>query len=211
MVSEATTQESVAQEAAPAKPSATKARSKKQVAKKPARKKSAVKKNVKKRAVKKAARKKSATTKKIATKKRAAKKPAPARKSVAKKVVAKKGRPKKRKAKKQPASNGTTKAQSIRDMANELGKKARPRDIIAALAAKGISVSSPQVTMTLKAAGLRRGRRRKKVQAVLAATKPSANGNQFIVDELVKVKKLADELGGTAKLKELAAALERLM
>lgn len=190
MATETTTQHAPAP--GPVKPSAKRSKNKKLGATKPAAKKSAAK-------------------KKIVTKKRAAKKPVSPRKSVAKKVVAKKATPKGRKAKKQSASNGTTKAQSIRDMANELGKKARPRDIIAALAEKGISVSSPQVTLTLKAAGLRRGRRRKKVQGVLAATKPSVNGNLFIVDELVKVKKLADELGGTTKIKELAAALERLL
>jgi hypothetical protein len=44
-----------------------------------------------------------------------------------------------------------TKAQSIREAARELGKKARPRHIIAALAAKGIKVTSAQVSTTLKA------------------------------------------------------------
>jgi hypothetical protein len=211
MATETTTQDTAAPEPAPVKPSAKKSRSKKQVVEKPAAKKSTVKKNVKKRALKKALPKKSATKKKIATKKRAAKKPVSARESVAKKVVAKKAAAKKRKSKKQPASNGTTKAQSIRDMANSLGKNARPRDIIAALAEKGISVSSPQVTTTLKAAGLRRGRRRKKVQGMVAATNPSANGHALNITDLVKVKKLAEELGGTTKLKELATALEKLL
>jgi hypothetical protein len=115
-----------------------------------------------------------------------------------------------KKRKKAPASNGVTKAQSIRDMAKELGKKARPRDIIAALAAKGITVTSPQVTQTLKAAGLRRGRR-KKAKTGVVATKPSANGHGLDLAELLQVKKLAEQLGGPAKVKELAAALERLM
>jgi arginine repressor len=109
-----------------------------------------------------------------------------------------------------PKKNGTTKAQSIRDIAKELGKKARPRDIIAALAEKGITVTSPQVSMTLKAAGMRRGRRRRKVVAAVAVKRHSGNGHGLDINELVQVKKLADQLGGTAKLKELAAALERL-
>jgi hypothetical protein len=87
---------------------------------------------------------------------------------------------------------------------------AKHYNIIAALASKGISVSSPQVSMTLKAAGLRRGRRRKKVSSAVAAM-PSSNGNGFDINDLVKVKKLADELGGTAKLKELATALAKLV
>ena len=105
--------------------------------------------------------------------------------------MAKKTLPKKRKTKKQPASNGTTKAQAIRDAAQELGKKARPKDIIAALATKGISVSPQQVSTTLKAAGLRRGRRRRKAGKVIAAT----NGQGLNINELVQVKKLAEQLG----------------
>jgi ABC-type nitrate/sulfonate/bicarbonate transport system substrate-binding protein len=111
--------------------------------------------------------------------------------------------------KKQPAV--TNKSQSIRDAFTELGKKARPKDIIAALAARGIDVSHALVGSTLKAAGLRRGRRRRKVVAVVAARMPSANGHGFMIDELLKVKKLADELGGTDKIKELVVALEQLV
>jgi hypothetical protein len=133
-----------------------------------------------------------------------------AKKAVTKKSTAKKAAPKKRKAKKQPTANKINKSQAIRDAAKELGTKARPRHIIAALAEKGINVVSAQVSTVLKAAGLRRGRRRKRIQALLSR-KPSANGNLLIVDDLVKVKKLADDLGGTAKLKQLASALERLL
>ncbi len=57
------------------------------------------------------------------------------------------------------ASGGVNKAQAIRDTAKKLGHKVRPKDIIAALAAEGITVSSPQVSATLKAAGYRRSRR----------------------------------------------------
>ena len=106
--------------------------------------------------------------------------------------------------------NGTTKAQSIRDTAKELGKKARPRDIVAALASKGIKVAPAQVSTVLKAAGLRRGRRRRKVVAAAAAKQHSGNGRGLNINELVQVKKLAEQLGGPARLKELAAALERL-
>ena len=109
---------------------------------------------------------------------------------------------------KRTKNGGTTKAQAIRDMAKELGKKARPRDIIAALAAKRIVVTSPQVSMTLKSAGLRKGKRRRKGAAVA-----SSNGQNHSVnlDHLLKVKKLADQLGGTSQIKEAMAALERLM
>jgi hypothetical protein len=109
--------------------------------------------------------------------------------------------------KRQPKKNGVSKAQAIRDAAKEIGGKPRPRDIIAALKAKGISVSSPQVSSTLKAAGLRRGKRGRKAVKAVAAN----NGHGLDINELVQVKKLAEQLGGTARLKEVASALERLM
>ena len=108
-------------------------------------------------------------------------------------------------------SGTTSKAQSIRDMAKQLGKKSRSKDIITALAEKGITVTSPQVSTTLKAAGLRRGRRRRKVVAAVAAKQHSGNGDALDINELLQVKKLADQFGCTAKVKELVAALERLM
>jgi hypothetical protein len=118
--------------------------------------------------------------------------------------MAKKSAPQRRK--RRTASNGISKAQAIRDTAHELGKKARPRDIIAALAAKKITVSSAQVSMTLKAAGLRRRRRGRKAKAAVA----NGQVRTFIVTELVQVKKLAEKLGGADKLKELVGTLERL-
>jgi hypothetical protein len=123
--------------------------------------------------------------------------------------MAKKSVAKKRKSKKQSSSNGVTKAQAIRDMAKQLGKKARPKDIIAALVEKGIAVTSPQVSSTLKAAGLRRGKRGRKAGKAVAAS--NGQGHSFNVNELVQVKKLAEQLGGTQRVKEVATALERLM
>ena len=172
--------------------------------KKPRAKKAPAKKVVAKKATKKR------VAKKPARKKRASKKPpAAAKKSVRKKSAAKKPNSKKRKAKKQP---GTSKAQAIRDIAKELGRKARPRDIIAALAEKGIKVVSAQVSMTLKAAGMRRRRRRRKVVMAVAARQASRNGKSqaFNVDDLIQVRELAAKIGGLDKLKESVAALEKL-
>lgn len=110
--------------------------------------------------------------------------------------------------KKKPAkqSGKVNKAQAIRDAAGELGKKARPRDIIAALAAKGITVTSPQVSMTLKAAGLRKGRRKKKAVAAVQNGKSTA----LNVKDLMQVKELAIKLGGLDKLKDTIAVYEEL-
>lgn len=173
------------QEVAPSKAAAKKATSKKQGAKKS----------------------KSKNAKRKVAKKRVARKPVASKKTAAKKSVAKKAAPKKRKAKKRPATPAISKAQAIRDAANEMGKKARPKDIIAVLAAKGITVTSPQVSMTLKAAGLRRGRRRKK-QATTAVT--NGKSTTLNVADLIQVKEMAIKLGGLKRLKETIAAYEEL-
>src|SRR5262245_34940955 len=105
---------------------------------------------------------------------------------------------KKRTTRKRTDSNGTSKAQAIRDTAKELGKKARPRDIVAALAAKGITVASAQVSTTLKAAGMRRGRRRKK-EATAKEVAKNGRSHALSIADLFKVRELATKLGGTSK------------
>jgi hypothetical protein len=207
---EVTSQEKAAQEAPAAQePVIKKPAAKKPPARKTAAKTSAAKKGVAKKPAAKGIAVKKRVAKKTVPKKPTSKRPT-AMKTSARKPAAKKSASKKRKPKKQTPSNGTTKAQAIRDAFKELGKKARPRHIIAALASKGITVAPAQVSTVLKAAGLRRGRRRKRA-ATAVGPKTSANGHALNINELVKVKKLAEELGGTTKLKELAAALERLM
>lgn len=157
--------------------------------------------------------------KKKATKKRAAKTPVTAKKRLTRKSIVKK--PEAKKAAKKATKKQTdktepapkiSKAQAIRDAAGELGKKARPKQIIAALAEKGITVTSPQVSMTLKAAGLRRGRRKKKVTAAIAVQHPARNGKAqtLNIDHLVLVRELATKIGGIDRLKESVAALEKL-
>jgi len=109
----------------------------------------------------------------------------------------------KKSGRKNRTTNGTSKAQSIRDAAKELGGKVRPRDIIAALKAKGITVSSPQVSSTLKAAGWRRRRHGKR-----AAQRRSVSA--LAISDLLELKAFADRLGGLDRLNEAIAALERL-
>lgn len=204
--------EVVAIESTPAQPQPS---TKKPSAKKAVRKKPQVKRvATTKRATKKSAGKARSAKKKAA--KKTPSKVAAAKKSVAKKKTSKKAaaknRPtKKRKSKKRPAPANVNKAQAIRDAAKDIGGELRPRDIIAALAANGITVTSPQVSMTLKAAGLRKGRRKRKVAVLVAPEPSSSDGRLFDINDLLQVKQLAKELGGTAMLKELATALERLL
>ncbi len=81
---------------------------------------------------------------------------------------------------------GSSKAQAIRDEFHALGRKSRPKDVIASLAAKGIEVSSAQVS---------------NVKATLGRGKPGRKGSApangtLSLEVLVETKKLADRLGG---------------
>jgi lambda repressor-like predicted transcriptional regulator len=106
-------------------------------------------------------------------------------------------------------SNGVAqinKAQRIRDVAKSLGKKVRPRDVIAELAKEGITVSSAQVSTTLAAAGYRRKRRGKK----FAAAGNPADGNGLNLDALIAAKALVVKVGGIETAQEALSALKRL-
>jgi hypothetical protein len=106
------------------------------------------------------------------------------------------------------AAQGTvSKAQAIRDAAKKLGSKVRPKDVIAALAAEGITVSSPQVSATLKAAGYRRSRRGR------SASNGSSAGHrstEVSLEHLLAAKALADKLGGVEAAKKAIEVLTRL-
>jgi hypothetical protein len=201
------TQESAVHVASLKKPPAKRVATRKRVAKRLAAKVSLPKRAPKRRAAKPSNKKRIA--KKPRAKKRAVAKPAP-RPVAARKAIRKKSSGTRRGTIKRGRSEQvTTKAQAIRDTAKKLGKRFRPRDIISALAAKGITVSSPQVSMTLKAAGYRRIRRRSKPNPATAVS--ARQVVTFAVNDLVQTKKLADQLGGTARLKEVLTALERLL
>ena len=86
----------------------------------------------------------------------------------------------------------TSKAQRIRDVAKTLGKKVRPRDVIAELAKEGITVSSAQVSMTLRSAGYRRKRRGRKVAGAVAHP---ATANGLNLDALIAAKALIAKVG----------------
>ncbi len=169
----------------------------------------------KKRGTKKSPAKRVAVKKTVA--KKAAAKKRPGKKSVARAITAKKSvvkkravkktvakKPAPRKAETQPNANGVNKAQAIRDMAKDLGGTPRPRDVIAALAAQGITVVSAQVSTVLKTAGLRKNPKTN-------ATIGKGRSHGLNSDQLFHVKALVDQLGGIDKLSELLSALERLL
>jgi len=107
-------------------------------------------------------------------------------------------------------SNGAAhinKAQRIRDVAKTLGKKVRPKDVIAELAKEGITVSSPQVSSTLAAAGYRR-KRHKNVAA--SAVAHSSIGHGLNLEALIAAKALIAKVGSVEVAQEALAALKKL-
>lgn len=100
-------------------------------------------------------------------------------------------------------TTGLSKAEAIRQTARTLPKPVRPRDVIAALAAQGVSVSSAQVSTVLSAAGMKRRRRgrRPKVEVVQST---------LTLDSLLAAKKLVNQLGSVEAAKTAVDALAKL-
>jgi len=91
------------------------------------------------------------------------------------------------------SSAGSTKADAIRAVAKSLPKPIRPRDVRAELAKQGIDASTTFIGKVLRAAGMKRKRRRK--AAVGAAPAVAANSASLSVDDLVAAKKLIGQVG----------------
>jgi hypothetical protein len=124
------------------------------------------------------------------------------------------------KAVKSPASNKpaeaiTSKADLIRKVAGIIkakGEKPRPTDIVKILAEEGVTVAAAQVSMTLKAAGYRPLRKRRKGKKAAGGTTvkkavSAARASQISIDDLLAAKSVAGAFGGTDKA---IAALQAL-
>jgi uncharacterized protein YneF (UPF0154 family) len=96
------------------------------------------------------------------------------------------------------ANSHGTKAEAIRNMFGTMGAKARARDVVAALAAKGIVVTSAQVS-TLRKAIPRRG----VVQSTVASS--------VSFDHLLAAKGLAGRLGGINVAQRALESLAKLI
>lgn len=118
----------------------------------------------------------------------------------------------KKSAEKKPAAD-VNKSEEIRKVATAMkakGEKPRPVTIIATLKAKGVEVSSPQVSMVLKRMGFRPRKRRKSgdlAAAAAAANKSGKSKAKISVEDLVAAKKAVGRLGG---LDRALAAIEAL-
>src|SRR6516225_8889499 len=96
---------------------------------------------------------------------------------------------------KKPASTAeSSKADLIRQAAKSLGKKVRPRDIIAKLKEQGVEVSHALVSSTLRRAGLRPKRRRRKAE--VKKVRVTATANRLNLDALIAAKSLVEKVGG---------------
>ena len=116
---------------------------------------------------------------------------------------------------KKPAEEITSKADLIRKVAGIIkakGEKPRPTQIVKILAEEGVSVAAAQVSMTLKAAGyrpLRKRRKNKKAADGTAMKKAVVAGRakQISIDDLLAAKSVSGAFGGTDKA---IAALQAL-
>ena len=100
------------------------------------------------------------------------------------------------------------KAERIRQVAKSLGKKVRPRDVIAELAKEGVKVSSAQVSATLRSAGYRRRRRGRKAAATATISHAASNG--LNVEALIAAKALIQKVGGVQAAEQAIAVLKKL-
>jgi len=127
---------------------------------------------------------------------------------------AKKGRKAKKTSARVASKNGDAgygqKAEAIRSAAKSLGKKVRPRDVIAMLKDQGIEVSSAQVSTTLKGMGMRRTRRGRGAGVSAATPRAVGRSESITIDDLIATKKLVEQLGGIDQAKTAISALARL-
>ncbi len=94
------------------------------------------------------------------------------------------------------SNSHVNKADAIRTAWSELGASARPRDIIATLASRGVAVSSAQVS-TLRNQQPKRG--------------AASMVHSVSLEHLVAAKELADRVGGIDVARQALASLAKLM
>jgi hypothetical protein len=100
-------------------------------------------------------------------------------------------------------SGSINKSEEVRKLL-KANPKTTVREIVEALAGRGIKISTNQVYFVKGKMHGRRGRRKKARQMV---ARVAATGNADPISTVKKVKALADELGGLRKLKELVDVL----
>jgi len=106
------------------------------------------------------------------------------------------------------------KSDEIRKLAKELqerGEKPRPVIIVNTLKARGITVSSPQVSMVLKKEGVERRPRNTKSSAAPATKTSSVSGGEsFTVHQLLAAKKFVEMIGSPRQAMAVLDALDKI-
>jgi hypothetical protein len=102
------------------------------------------------------------------------------------------------------SSQGTSKAEQIRQVAKSLGATVRPRDVVHNLADQGVSVSSAQVSTVLSTMRKKRGRRGRRPAVVESVA------STLTLESLMAAKRLADHLGSVEAAKTAVDALAKL-
>lgn len=111
------------------------------------------------------------------------------------------------------ATSGESKADSIRRVAQGMGKRVRPRDVIAALRSEGTDVSFAQVGQVLRTMGMRRRRRGRRAageRATAGRASHAMASTPLSLEALIAAKKLADQLGSVQAAKQAMDALAKL-
>ena len=114
-----------------------------------------------------------------------------------------------KKARKSPAarrgaadSSGLNKTREIREMARalaETGEAVRPRDVVKALQARKIDVSSPQVSAALKGTGLAVRQKRRYLGRGLQRPPLRFTGPSVSIDDLLKARDYVERIGSVEK------------
>jgi len=123
---------------------------------------------------------------------------------------------------KKPGEEIRSKADLIRKVAGIIkakGEKPRPSEIVQILKEEGVDVFPAQVSMTLRAAGYRPLRKRRKGNKAAAGSaagkavgrKAGSSGRveQISIDDLLEAKRVAGAFGGTEKAIAALQALKR--
>ena len=145
------------------------------------------------------------------TKPAAEKKAKPAKQPVAKKQHVEK-------AGKKPTEKIMSKADLIRKVASIIkakGEKPRPAEIVKILAEEGVLVAPAQVSITLKAAGYRPLRKRRKGKKTAEGVGPkkaasAGRASQISIDDLLAAKSVSGAFGGTDKAIAALKVLKQL-
>ena len=113
--------------------------------------------------------------------------------------------------KKPAAKKDLNKSEEIRKVARTMkakGEKPRPVMIIEILKKQGVKVSSPQVSMVLKGMGFRPRRRRRNSDIAAKGAVTAKKDGKVKVEDLVKAKKIASQMGGVDRALAALSALK---